>query len=71
MIPSDIGKIIRTHRKERHLTQIDLATIAGFSPAAVARIEQGTRPDPYLFTLECLLEAVGCELCIEKRAEER
>lgn len=39
----DLGKIIRFHRKKSHLTQQELATLAGVGKTVVFDIEKGKR----------------------------
>lgn len=39
----DFSKIIRFHRKQSHLTQIELARLAGVGKTAVFDIENGKR----------------------------
>ena len=54
-----IGKFIATLRKEKNMTQLDLATKLGVTDRAVSKWENGRGlPDPSLITLLC------DELCI-------
>ena len=54
----DIGRLIRSARRRAHLTQRQLAEVAGTSQSAVARYERGAA-QPSVATLARLLEACG------------
>lgn len=54
----DIGRAIRTTRKERGLSQRDLAERAGVSHGAVGHYEAG-RNDPNVQTLVRIARALG------------
>ena len=58
----DIAQTIRTHRKQRRLTQHQLAERAHVSRALVAELERGRLPEIGVKKLLRLLNAVGLEL---------
>lgn len=52
---------IRELRKERDLTQLQLAIRAGITPTALARIEAGTA-DPLLKTAKRIADVLGVKV---------
>ncbi|WP_233563195.1 helix-turn-helix domain-containing protein [Micromonospora musae] len=58
-----LSRTVRQQRESRALTQRQLAELAGFSQATVARIERGDRT-PTLPVLENLLAAMGGQLTV-------
>jgi predicted nucleotidyltransferase/DNA-binding XRE family transcriptional regulator len=61
---TEIGTTIRNARATAHLSQVELAALAGTSQPALARYEAGTTI-PTLPTLERLLSACGRQLQIQ------
>jgi uncharacterized protein len=57
------AELIRTSRRDAHLTQTELAERAGTSQSAVARYERGSSI-PNLATLERLLDVCGRRLVV-------
>ena len=55
----DIGKEIRRARRDRGLTQEELARRANISLNGLAQLEQGGRTDPHYSTLSKLAVALG------------
>lgn len=62
-----IGDLLRSARRERHVTQTELAAIAGVTQADISRIERA-QIIPKLPTLLRLLDAMSCELHVVARA---
>ena len=58
----DIGNIIRQARKERKLSQAELAMALGMSRTTIGRIENGTIQEIGVRKLIRLLEFLGLEL---------
>jgi transcriptional regulator with XRE-family HTH domain len=54
-VAARVGTALRAARTQRHLSQSDLARLAGVSPSAVSQAERGQRG----FSLETLLELTG------------
>lgn len=57
---------VTTQRRERSLSQRELAELCGTTQSAIARVERGTRP-PRLDTLRRIAEALDCELVVRLR----
>ncbi|MDQ3993625.1 MAG: helix-turn-helix domain-containing protein [Actinomycetota bacterium] len=57
-------------RRERGLSQAELATLCGTTQSAIARLESGGRP-PRIDTLLRIASALGCELVVELRPGRR
>jgi transcriptional regulator with XRE-family HTH domain len=49
----NIGPIIKEIRKQKGITQVDLASKAGVTQAGLSQIESGTRPDDETLTHLC------------------
>ena len=62
MLLLEIGKILRNLRREKNLTQGQLASLAGVARETVSRIESGTYNDIGVKKLHTLLALVGGEL---------
>lgn len=60
------SRIIKKERKERNMTQEDLATLSGVSIATIRGIEQGN-VSPNVSTLNKILKLFNLELCVTKR----
>ena len=60
------AEIIKKERKERKMTQEDLATLSGVSIATIRGIEQGT-VSPNVSTLNKILKLFNLELCAIRR----
>ena len=56
---NDIGLIIKQLRDELRLTQDDLAEQSGVPLSTIRGIEQGTRPNPTVETLNALAKPLG------------
>ena len=59
-----IGNKIADARKEKNLTQEQLAQVTGINQANISRLENGTA-NPSLRTLKRLAEGMGMELKLE------
>jgi hypothetical protein len=57
----DIGLFIKTKRKERKITQLDLAELSGLTSKSISEIELGTR-NPTLAAIKGILDALGYKL---------
>jgi putative transcriptional regulator len=60
----DLGKRIRSARKTAHLTQQDLADLAGVSERTVRAIETGTG-NPALAAVAAVVNVLGLRLVAE------
>ena len=63
-----LGKTIRRLRKERELTQAQLAAQVGISRATVSGIENNTIPELGIRKYEKLLNALGHTLTVKPRS---
>jgi transcriptional regulator with XRE-family HTH domain len=61
-----MARDVRELRKERHLTQKQLAAASGISPAEISRIERG-QTNPTASTLAALRAPLGARLGVVKR----
>src|SRR5437588_10293631 len=57
--PTDLGLLLRGHRRAASLTQEELARLAGISARAVSDIERGLRRSVYRDTADRLAAALG------------
>jgi uncharacterized protein len=57
-VPQQFGINLRRARRQRRLTQVQLAERAGVSQTAISRLEAGDR-DPLLTTVVRLAKALG------------
>lgn len=55
----DIGEFIKEKRKERHLSQRELASKCDISNAEISRIESGDRKQPSHETLKTIARALN------------
>ena len=60
----DLGIKIRQARKEKRLTQAQLAELAGIARKTLSQIENGTVPDIGIRKVERTLEVLGLELTV-------
>lgn len=67
---SGLGADVRARRHSLHLTQQELADLAGVSPRFIRNVEHG-KHRVQLDTLTALLNALGLELRAQLRATER
>jgi len=65
-----IAEQVVTRRRERDLSQHELAELCATTQSAIARIEGGARP-PRLDTLLRIANAVDCELIVQLRPRTR
>jgi len=70
MNPQDIGKMIRTYRKESGLTQLRLAKMAGIGKSAVFDIEKG-KETVQLDTVLKILDVLNIQLQLKPPYEVR
>lgn len=62
MTPYELGKTIRKHRKEAHLTQAVVAAQAGISRPTLSKIEQGLLANVSIRALFLILDTMNLEL---------
>ena len=62
-----IARLVAERRRERALSQAELADLCGTTQSAIARLERGARP-PRLDTLRRIAAALDCELVVDLRA---
>ncbi|MBU2934535.1 MULTISPECIES: helix-turn-helix domain-containing protein [Pacificibacter] len=67
-IPRDLGHAIRQARREKNLTQADLATRSGVWQETISKVEAG-RGGTKLDTVLALLAALDLELLISTRSK--
>ena len=60
----DLPALLKKARKDRHLTQLQLAEKAHISRSTVLQLESGTVPDLGYRKLAAALQAVGLELSV-------
>lgn len=63
-----LGLLIQRHRKERGLSQTELADLAGLRQELVSRIESG-QPGSRLSSIYALLAALNLEMIIQLRTK--
>lgn len=63
---AQIAGQVAERRKERGLSQADLADLVGTTQSAIARLESGGRP-PRIDTLLRIANALDCDLHVELR----
>ena len=68
---AEIGKRIASARKERRLTQTELASRAGVSRPTIDLLENGRASEIGYSKLARILAAVGLELRLQTIAQER
>jgi HTH-type transcriptional regulator/antitoxin HipB len=66
-----LGELIRTLRKERKLSQQDVAQKYGMSRATISGIENNTIPEIGLRKVEAILNGFGYELTAVPRQSQR
>lgn len=66
----DLGRFICRVRKNRKITQKELADRAGVGLMTIVCLESGKRPNPRIDTLLLILHALGYDLQIETMKEE-
>ena len=67
-IPRDLGHAIRQARREKNLTQADLATRSGVWQETISKVEAG-RGGTKLDTILALLAALDLELLVSTRSK--
>ena len=65
------GSNVRRLLSEKGLRQTALQARAGLDPSTVSRLLRGKIPNPRMTTLHRIARAVGCELCVLMRRQER
>ena len=66
---AQIAEAVAERRRERRLSQAELAELCGTTQSAIARLEGGGRP-PRIDTLLRLANALDCDLVVELRARD-
>jgi ribosome-binding protein aMBF1 (putative translation factor) len=61
-----IARQVAERRRERRLSQQELAELCGTTQSAIARLERGVRP-PRLDTLARIANALDCDLDVQLR----
>lgn len=61
-----LGQALRNARKERGLSQKEVASLSGIPQANLSRIEKG-KANPGIREIERYLEAIGADMSIEVR----
>jgi len=64
----EIGMKIKSLRKEKGLTQKQLAEIAGLSRVTLGKLERGQIGSITLKTIDIILDALGYEIDFERKA---
>jgi ribosome-binding protein aMBF1 (putative translation factor) len=67
---TQIADAVSARRRERGLSQADLAALVGTTQSAIARLEGGGRP-PRIDTLLRIAGALDCDLVVELAPKER
>src|SRR5918998_4897644 len=67
---AQIADDVAARRRERGLSQAELASLVGTTQSAIARLESGGRP-PRIDTLLRIAEALDCDLLVELRPRNR
>lgn len=62
----EIAAQVVAQRRDRGLSQRELAELCGTTQSAIARLERGARP-PRLDTLLLLADVLDCELIVQLR----
>ncbi len=60
---AQIAEQVATRRRDRGLSQADLAALVGTTQSAIARLESGGRP-PRIDTLLRIADALECDLIV-------
>ena len=66
---AQIAEQVANRRRERGLSQADLAALVGTTQSAIARLESGGRP-PRIDTLLRIADALDCDLHVELTPRE-
>jgi transcriptional regulator with XRE-family HTH domain len=66
---SEIGVKIKTLRKEKKLTQKDLALSAGISRVTIGKIENGNLGNTSIRSLDIIVNSLGYELDIKLKSD--
>jgi len=61
----DLGNNIKTLRKEKNITQVDLAKMANISRATLSKLENGNIAQVSIVVLNDILNHLGYELDIK------
>ena len=65
MILSELGMKIKRLRKEKNITQTDLANLVGISRATLSKLENGYIANISIVTLDRILNKLGYQLDIK------
>ena len=66
---AQIADDVTDRRRERGLSQAELASLVGTTQSAIARLESGGRP-PRIDTLLRIAEALECDLIVRLRPRD-
>ena len=66
---AQIAGQVADRRRERGISQAQLAELCGTTQSAIARLESGGRP-PRIDTLLRIANALGCDLTVELRPRD-
>ena len=61
----ELGNRIKTFRKEKHITQEELATMSNISRATLSKLENGNIAQVSIVTLNDILNHLGYELDVK------
>ncbi len=61
----ELGNSIKTLRKEKHITQEELATMSNISRATLSKLENGNIAQVSIVTLNDILNHLGYELDVK------
>lgn len=59
---SELGNSIKTLRKEKNITQQQLATLSGISRVTLGKLERGEFGSVSIKTLDIIIDALGYEI---------
>lgn len=65
----DYEKAIKNRMAEKELTYEDVEEISGYSARQIQDVANGRTKQPYFFTIETILEALGLRLAIMEADE--
>src|SRR5690349_10752828 len=63
---AEVGRMVADRRRERGMSQQELAVLCGTTQSAIARLERGSRP-PKMDTLLRIADALDADLVLEMR----
>jgi len=67
---AEVGRMVAERRRQRGMSQQELAVLCGTTQSAIARLERGSRP-PKLDTLLRIADALDADLLLDVRLRDR